>query len=100
MVLEMSLHVVITRYLQAALGTGPLGNLTLALVGVDVFPEIGGAHLLVADRAKSLGDGHSHALVKLLLQRDGGRRGVLRATGLLMTRGIFGGTCRDLKLGK
>lgn len=49
--LEMSLHVIITRYLQAALGTSPLGNLTLALVGVDVFPEIGGAHLLVADRA-------------------------------------------------
>ena len=58
------------------------------------------ADILVANMANSLGGRHSHALVKLLLQRDGGRRGVLMATGLLMTKGIFGGTCRDLKLGK
>ena len=98
MCLEMSLHVVIARNLLAALAA-PLRSLRLPLVGDEVPLEVGGAHLLFADRAKFLCGGYFHAPVKLLLERGGGRRGLLKARGLLMTRGICGGTCRDLKLG-
>ena len=73
----MSLHVVLARYLLAALGARPLGSLGLALVGVEVSLEGGIADLLVANIANSLGSRHSHTLVKELLQREGGGRGLL-----------------------